>query len=47
MELCTLASGSSGNVVFIGTDETGILIDSGISGKRTEEGLPDVICRPF
>ncbi|MBO5521037.1 MAG: MBL fold metallo-hydrolase [Eubacterium sp.] len=39
MELCTLASGSSGNAVFLGTDETGILIDSGISGKRTEEGL--------
>lgn len=39
MELCTLASGSSGNAVFIGTDETGILIDTGISGKRTEEGL--------
>lgn len=42
MELCTLASGSSGNVVFIGTDETGILIDSGISGKRTEEGLNQI-----
>lgn len=39
MELCTLASGSSGNAVFLGTDDTGILIDSGISGKRTEEGL--------
>ena len=39
MELCTLASGSSGNAVFLGTDESGILIDSGISGKRTEEGL--------
>ncbi len=44
MELCTLASGSSGNAVFIGTDETGILIDSGISGKRTEEGLNQIGC---
>ena len=39
MELCTLASGSSGNAVFLGTEETSVLIDCGISGKRTEEGL--------
>ena len=39
MELCTLASGSSGNAVFLGTDDSAILIDCGISGKRTEEAL--------
>ena len=42
MELCTLASGSSGNAVFMGTDDSGILIDCGISGKRTEEGLNSI-----
>ncbi len=42
MELCSLASGSSGNAVFAGSDATGILIDSGISGKRTEEGLQTI-----
>ena len=39
MELCSLASGSSGNCIFLGTESTSVLIDSGISGKRTEEGL--------
>lgn len=42
MELCTLASGSSGNAIFLGTDDDGILIDSGISGKRIEEGLNSI-----
>ena len=39
MEFCSLASGSSGNCLFLATDSTSILIDSGISGKRTEEAL--------
>jgi len=37
--MCSIASGSSGNCIYAGTDTTHILIDTGISGKRTEEGL--------
>ncbi len=39
MKLCSLASGSSGNCVYVGDDTTGILIDVGISGKKVREGL--------
>ena len=39
MRLCSIASGSSGNCIFVGTDTTHLLIDAGISGKRIEEGL--------
>lgn len=39
MELCSLASGSSGNCIFLGTDETSILIDAGVSAKLAESGL--------
>ena len=39
MELCSIASGSSGNCIYVGTEGSHILIDAGISGKRIEEGL--------
>lgn len=39
MKLCSIASGSSGNCIFAGSDESSILIDAGISGKRVELGL--------
>lgn len=39
MNLCSIASGSSGNCIYTGTDKTGILIDAGISAKRIEQGL--------
>ncbi len=39
MRLCSIASGSSGNCIYAGSEATHILIDTGISGKRTEEGL--------
>lgn len=39
MEVCSIASGSSGNCIYVGTGNTHILIDAGISGKRIEEGL--------
>lgn len=39
MRLCAIASGSSGNCIYAGTDATHILVDTGISGKKTEEGL--------
>ena len=39
MRLCSIASGSSGNCIYVGDDETHLLVDTGISKKRIEEGL--------
>ena len=39
MELCSIASGSSGNCIYVGTQATHLLVDVGISKKRTESGL--------
>lgn len=39
MRFCSIASGSSGNCIYVGSESTHILIDTGIAGKRIEEGL--------
>lgn len=39
MRLCSIASGSSGNCVYVGSDSTHLLVDTGISKKRIDEGL--------
>lgn len=39
MKLCSLASGSSGNCIFAGSETTSLLFDAGLSGKKTEQGL--------
>lgn len=39
MELCSIASGSSGNCIMVGADNCHLIIDAGISGKRIEQGL--------
>lgn len=39
MKLTTLASGSSGNAIYIGDDGTNILIDCGLTGKKTTAAL--------
>lgn len=39
MELCSIASGSSGNCICVGTSASHLLVDAGISGKRIEAGL--------
>ena len=39
LKFCSFASGSSGNCYLVKSDETAILIDAGISGKRILEGL--------
>lgn len=39
MRMMSIASGSSGNCIYIGTETTHILIDDGISRKRVIEGL--------
>ncbi len=46
MDFCSIASGSSGNCMFAGTDRTGILIDAGISGKRITDGLHAIDRKP-
>lgn len=42
MKLCSIASGSSGNCIYVGGEHTNILIDVGISKKRIEEGLKKI-----
>lgn len=39
MRMMSIASGSSGNCIYVGTDTTHILIDDGISKKKVLEGL--------
>ncbi len=39
MDLCSIASGSSGNCTFVGSKNTKLLVDAGVSGKRIENGL--------
>lgn len=42
MRMCSIASGSSGNCIYIGSESNHILIDAGISGKRVEAGLKEL-----
>ena len=42
MRLVSLASGSSGNCIYVGNENTHLLVDVGISGKKTEEGLNQI-----
>lgn len=46
MRLCSIASGSSGNCIYIGHAATHLLIDAGVSGKRMEEGLQAIGVAP-
>ncbi len=39
MRLCSIASGSSGNCIYVGSERTHLLVDTGISKKRIEAGL--------
>ena len=41
MKFGTIASGSSGNCLYAGNEDTHILIDAGISCKRICEGLKE------
>lgn len=42
LKLCVLGSGSSGNCTFIGTETTRILIDAGLSARKTAERLAEI-----
>lgn len=46
MRFVSIASGSSGNCIYAGTDNTHILIDAGISAKKIEKGLFEVGLKP-
>ena len=45
MRLCSIASGSSGNCIYVGSEQTHLLIDTGISKKRIDEGLAELDVR--
>ena len=42
MRFVSIASGSSGNCIYIGSERTHILVDAGISNKRIEQGLNSI-----
>ncbi|OYO40033.1 phosphoribosyl 1,2-cyclic phosphodiesterase [Lachnotalea glycerini] len=42
MNLCSITSGSSGNCIYVGSSNTHLMIDAGISGKRIENGLNQI-----
>ena len=46
MRICSIASGSSGNCIYIGDDKNHILIDAGISRKRIVDGLQSIGVAP-
>ena len=46
MELASIASGSSGNCIYIGNQNSHFLVDAGISRKRIVEGLADMEIQP-
>ena len=39
MRFCSIASGSSGNCIYLGSECAHVLVDIGISGKKMEQGL--------
>ena len=42
MKFCSLYSGSSGNSIFIASDNTRVLIDAGLAGKKIDEALKHI-----
>lgn len=46
MRVCPIASGSSGNCIYLGDGATHILIDAGISRKRIVDGLHSIGVNP-
>lgn len=42
MRLCSIASGSSGNCIYVGSDNTHLLVDTGISKKKIDAGLKEL-----
>ena len=46
LKFCSLSSGSSGNCYLIGSDDTFLLVDAGITCKRITDGLSDLNLTP-
>ena len=46
MRICSIASGSSGNCIYVGNKKNHILIDAGISRKRIVDGLASIGVAP-
>lgn len=46
MQYCSIASGSSGNCIYVGHNNTHLLVDVGISGKRVKAGLDEIGIAP-
>ena len=46
LKFCSLYSGSSGNSLFVETENTKILIDAGVSSKKIETALTDININP-
>lgn len=46
LELCTIASGSSGNAVLVYNEKTVVLIDAGVSAKRICDGMKSLGIAP-
>lgn len=46
MKICSIASGSSGNCIYVGNGKNHILIDAGVSRKRIVEGLKEIGVAP-
>ena len=42
LDFYSIASGSSGNCIYVGTDHTSVLIDAGISCRRITDALRDI-----
>lgn len=42
LEFAAIASGSSGNCIYVASNHTRLLIDAGLSGKRVEAGLGEL-----
>ncbi|WP_139492472.1 MBL fold metallo-hydrolase [Brevibacillus dissolubilis] len=46
MRFSVLASGSTGNAIYVATDRTALLIDAGITGKAVEASLKEIGADP-
>jgi len=46
MRFVSIASGSSGNCIYAGTENSHILVDAGISARRIEKGLFELGVKP-
>lgn len=42
LRFCSIASGSSGNCIYVGNDDSGLLVDAGISCKGILESLKNI-----